>query len=361
MKISRISLLFTLLLLSSLLTACSGSGQTLTSSWPGVLVDPEQSVVYVADQARVYALDPVNGTEKWRFEKDAGKSFFFAAPALSQDNQLIVAGYDNVLYSLNSASGQENWSFTKATNRYVAAPLVEGERIFAPSADYVLYTLDLKGNLLWSFKTEQALWATPAVNGDLVYVPSMDRHVYALNLEDGSLSWKSDDLNGAVVSRPILQDDLLYVGTFNAEMVALKVDTGKVAWRAKMNGWVWSEPLLQDGTLYVGDLSGTLSALDASTGSIKWKYQPETGANNIISGAPVIVGDTLFFVSENGNLYAVDVISGGQKWSKPFEGKLYSGPFVSGDTLLFTTSGAKGVLVAVDVNGNQKWVFVPAK
>ena len=362
MKLKHIFLSFISLLAFGLLTACAGGG-SVVNSWPGMTVDAEQEVVYVAYNTYVHAINLANGTEKWRYPAKAENSkLFFAAPTLTQDGQLIVAGYNQVVYSLDPSSGVEKWTFDEAGNRYIAGPLVIGDKILAPSADGYLYALDLSGKLVWKYQTEHGQWGTPAADEQNVYLPSMDHRVHALDIATGKLIWKSDDLGGAVASQPVLDENgTLFVGTLLPEVVAIEKTSGKIVWRTATAGWVWASPVLKDGVLYTADLSGTVYAMQASDGAVLWKYQPVAGAKNAISSPPLILADKLYFVSENGNLYAIDLATGNPSWNKTFTAKLYVSPFAAGDKLLIAQLGAENLVVALDLNGNQIWTFVPGK
>jgi outer membrane protein assembly factor BamB len=363
MKNFRIYLfLIVTLLLSGLLSACAGNAAA-ANSWPGVAVDAANEAVYVAYGPHVYAVNLSNGTEKWRFPAEVNnKISFYASPALTEDGQIIAGGYDDVLYSLDALKGEQKWPFSEAKNDYIATPLVRGNRIFAPSGDYSLYALDLQGNLLWSLPTENALWGTPAMDGSMVFLPAMDHHLYALDAETGEKRWVSSELGAALAGTPALgKNGEVFVGTLGSEMIALSQQDGSVIWRFPTNGWVWSGATLVEDVLYFGDLSGTLYAVNASDGTLRWKIQPETATKRGIAGAPLVLGDTLYFVSESGNLFAVALDGGTPRWNKTFKGKLYSGPFAAGDTILIAPVGSEELLIALDTNGNQKWVFVPPK
>ncbi len=363
MKINKIYPFILLLGLSLFLSACSGSAMA-TNSWPGLTIDPAGETLYVANNTFVYALNLANGTEKWRHPSEAdNKVTFFAPPTIASDGQVILPAYDSKLYSLNPETRAINWTFSEAKNRYIASALVLDDQVIAADSDNSLYSVSLSGQLQWAFETKHSLWATPVSNGDIIYLPSMDHHIYAIRADNGELVWQSEDLGGALVAQPVLgEDGLLYIGTFGSEVIALDTQKqGQVVWRAPMNGWAWSSGLLKDGVLYIGSLGGSLFALDAATGAEKWKFAPSENQKPAISGAPAIVGDTLYFVTEGGAVYALDWANGGQKWSKQFEASFYPGPVVVDDTILLAPMGGDELVIALDVNGNQKWVFIPAK
>ncbi len=367
MKISRLIPLTILLILAISLSACSG-GASAATSWPGLTVDESQQAVYLAYNQQLYAINLQNGTEKWRFpDKPDNKLTFFAPPTLLPDGRLVAAGYDHALHLLDPQNnGQEvhsgNWPFTGAENRYIASPLVEGDNIYAPNSDETLYALDKDANLLWKFKTKQPLWATPASDGQTLYLPSMDHHIYALDAQSGNLLWQTEDLGGAIVGKPTLgPDGVLYTGTFAHQLVALDSRDGHVLWNFPTQGWVWGGPALDGDTLYFGDLDGYFYALKASDHSMLWQNPPDAESSYAISDTPLVSQEVVYYTSEDGTLYALDTASGNPRWKQALGGKLYGSPALSGDLILASPVGADALLVALDVNGNQKWTYTPPK
>jgi outer membrane protein assembly factor BamB len=359
MKTSHIFLILSSLLLASMLAGCA-SGAGLVASWPGLTVNPEKNTAYVAFGNYIYAVSLENGAEKWRFPQSS-KAPFYAAPALTEDGQLIAVGYDHQVYSVNPETGQQNWVFSDSKDRLIASPLAVGQKILVPSADFHLYAITLSGNLSWKFATNASLWAKPASDGQQVFLPAMDHSLYSLHLDTGSLIWRKD-LGGAMAAPPVLgADGVLYLGTFGSEMYALKMQDGSQVWKMATSGWVWDEPALLDGVLYFGDASGTLYAVNAAEGTLRWKTQPDAAERRAIVGKPLVTQDTVYFGTEGGNFYAVDIMSGNQRWTKNLGGGIYSGPLQAGDKILVVLEKASSLLVALDANGNQVWGYVPAK
>jgi outer membrane protein assembly factor BamB len=361
MKKTIFALLFVLVLLSSLLTGCTG-GAAVATSWPGVTAS--EDTVYLANNAFVFAINLDNGGEKWRFpaERD-NKISFYAAPALTKDGQLIVGGYDNKVYSLNpTANGQQNWVFEQATDRFVGSPLSTENGIYAPSSDTNLYALTEAGQLRWSFASEHSFWSAPTAGAGMLYLASMDHNVYALDPESGEQIWASGELGGAMSGSPVIDGSgKLFIGTYGSEMLALDANTGKVIWRTPASNWIWSSPALDNGILYYGDINGVFYAVDAATGAIKWQIDPDTATPKAITGRPLVLEGTVYFGTESGTLFAADGENGTILWSKPLGGKIQSDLVLAGDVILVAINGSETVLVALDGGGNQKWAFIPAK
>jgi len=356
MKRKNTLIILLLLILAISLSACGSRSSMVASGWAGITTD--EDTAYVSFNTYVVAINLTNGTERWRYPAEANpKITFYAPPSLNENDRLIVGGYDNVLYSIDTNNGQGAALFAGAEGRYVGGPLVAGDLIFAPSADHFLYTLDLDGKLLWEFETTEPLWAKPATdpNCNCIYLSAMDHKVYALDSQSGDLVWETEDLGGAIVGTPVISDDMvLYVGTFANEMLALNATTGAVLWRFTTQDWVWAEPGLDEDTLYFGDLSGTFYALDRQNGTSKWQIQPE--ADSAIVGTPLLAEDGIYFANETGSLVSVNY-EGAIRWNQPLETSLHTGPILAGDTLLIATSNPEKLLIAVDPNGVQKWFF----
>jgi outer membrane protein assembly factor BamB len=359
MKLKPLFFTISILLLASLLSACTG-GAGIATSWPGLAVD--EDTAYLAFNTQVYAINISNGSEKWRYPAEPNNQVsFYANPAISPDGQLIVGGYNNVLYSLNPENGQLNWEFTGAQRKYVAGPLAVEQGIFAPNADMALYALGVDGSLRWSFKTEGENWAQPTTDPacQCIYLTSMDHRVYALEPADGSLLWKTDDLGGAIVGTPTLSDEgILYIGTFGSKLLALDSRNGSIIWESPTEGWIWSGPALSGGRLYVGDLDGNFYAFNAADGQEIWRLNSDQ-LDGSISGTPLVIEDRIYVTSELGTLYTLD--TSGKEFLPPqtFEGKLYSAPVLAGDKILVTSNQADQFLVAISLDGARQWSFPP--
>ncbi len=183
------------------LSACSPA--SMMSNWPGATI--QDGTVYIAYQAHVYAIQAKNGTEIWRFPKEAdNKTSFYAPPAISpQKDQLIVGGFDHILYSIDPDTGSEQWRFEESKYPYIAGALITDDMVYAPTNGNLIYALDRQGNKRWEFKTNAPIWATPTFdpNCACIYVACLDHYLYAIRARDGNLLWKTERLEGGAVGR----------------------------------------------------------------------------------------------------------------------------------------------------------------
>lgn len=356
MNRSRLLLLFTLFLLSTVLTACTG--RALISSWPGISAD--DTLAYVSAGSHVYAVKTADGTMAWRYPSDKAdpNKVFYARPVVT-NGQLIVGDYKNVLYSLNAQTGAENWTFKDATDRYVGAALVLNDLILAPNVDHFLYAVNQQGQLQWKFETGDAVWAAPVSDGKNVFIASMDHTLYALNPSNGNKIWQADLGAAVLYSLSISQDGkTVYAGTLANKLIAVDAASGQIGWQATTKGNIWGRPVeTKDGLLVVGDQTGSVYGLSAADGSQKWELA--VGAPVVASG--VLVNDGVVFPMEEGGIQEVK-LNGTKGWNSPVNGKLYSSPAVSGDRLIVpVTSSTEQLLVTVNLAGAQGWKFVEPK
>jgi outer membrane protein assembly factor BamB len=342
-----------LLILAFLLSGCSG-GMT-PSSWAGITSDGDTA--YIAMATHVYAVRVSNGMERWRFpEKPDAKKTFFAAPTLTSDGQLIIGGYDRILYSLSPADGSVNWTFEDAKDHFIGSAVAGNDMIFAPSSDYNLYALDMQGKLVWKFTAGQALWGKPVVDDTNVYFGSMDHKVYALNMATGKTVW-STELDGSILGAITLgSDGVLYAGTLGDTVFALNTSSGSILWQQALSSRIWSAPVIGNGDLYVGDQAGMIVSLALDSGKENWSLQPD----GPVLGSPLFLTDKVVFGTESGSLIAVDS-EGKIAWSQTIVGKLYSTPVLAGDLILVAPVEGDVTLIALDQNGTQQWVYTPAK
>jgi outer membrane protein assembly factor BamB len=356
MKFKLILITISLLIFAVFLSGCAG-GASAATGYPGLTADEE--VAYLAYNQHVYAINLSNGLQKWIYPIEGdGKITFYVAPTLTEDGQLLVGSYDKLLYSLNPENGTQNQTpFDGAMNRYIGSALAVFDNIFAPNGDNNLYALDLQFNSRWTHATEGALWSMPVADPECtcLYLGSMDHRVYSIDAMSGTENWKSEELGGSVVGTPALSPEgALYVGTFNNEMLAIDAESGNILWRVPTSNWVWGGPALKDGNLYFGDLSGAFYALEANNGGPVWQLETD----GRITDTPLLTEDAIYFTTEAGSLYTLNY-DGTVRWIKTDMGKIYPSPLLAGDLILVAPINADELLIAVDVNGNQRWVFSP--
>ena len=349
-------MLISLLVLGVLiLSACTGRG--VSNTWHGLAADAERA--YVSDGSLVYAVDLKTGTEVWHFpEKADAKLSFFSTPVLTPDGQLLIgsAGTQHPFYSLNPATGKENWAqpFNVNKGAWLASPLIFDNKIYAPNTDGFVYIIDMNGKQAADpIELGGALWSAPSTDNSLLYVTSLDHHFHVIDPATNTTS-EPIDLGGAAPSSPVIGTDGVYVGSFASTIEFVK-SNGDHKVIAKTGNWIWGSPVLDGETLYYADLDGKVYSFDLVSGNQNWGSVKPDGP---IVASLLLVGDQIYVATEAGTLVALD--RGGKTvWEKTVGGNIYTTPVVSGDLILVTPYQADIVLAAFDAAGKQAWAFTP--
>ncbi len=252
----RLTLISIVALAALALSACASA---TSPSWPGLAADADRA--YLASGSFVYAVRVSDGSKAWQYPDKAGAQHFYAQPVLTPDGQLLVGsvGTDNSLTSLDPATGQPKWAQPfVAGGRWVAAPLVTTDTIYAANDNGTLYALDLAtGQMRWSIPLDRSLWGAPATNGKFVFVTSLDHYLYAVDPGTRAIAWKAD-LSGAAPSSAAVSADgsMIYAGSFAKKVFGIDSATGSVRWTADVQDWVWGAPVLDGDSVYAADVSG---------------------------------------------------------------------------------------------------------
>ncbi len=387
LKRCRFSWPLLLVILALLLSGCSGS-RFASTSWPGMLVDGD--LAYLAFGQEMFAVEPGLQRVEWQFPGvvDSKSPSYYAAPTVT-DGLLVVGGYDSVLYGIDRETLVIEWSFHRATGRYIGSPVLLGDTVFAATAGNELFALSLDeldrigsvdkadearrsaeaAAIRWEFKAEHGIWSAPLVTADVLYVTSLDHHIYALETESGREIWATE-LPGAMAGTPLLSDDgaTLFVGNFDHSLYALDADSGRQRWQVEAENWIWGQPALAGGKLFFGDLDGHLYAVEPDTGNVLWQQQ----VADAIRGGPVFdaASGHLYVasrkvanpgnISTRGSVLALDVETYRILWEQPTNEAIYTKPAVSGEMLLVAPAQGSVLLHVYSAEtGVLQWEFAP--
>ena len=355
----RLILISLVLLTAILLSACSAG--TSATTWPGLAADSK--LAYLANGTYIYAVRLSDGTKAWQYPDKAGTQLFYANPVLTTNGQVLVgsAGRDYELTSLDTATGQQKWAAPfVATDRWVAAPLVVGDTVYAANNDGTLYVLKLAtGEKVWSLHISKELWGAPVTDGNLVFVTSLDHFLYAVDPVAQKVIWKVD-LGGSAPDSPAISSDgkTLYIGSFAKKIFAVDIATGSVRWTAVTKDWVWGAPVLGGDSLFAADISGNIYSLGVPNGKDAW---PSLQPDGPITGSPLVLADgSMVVATESGSLFAFNT-SGVKMWDITPGGKIYTAPVDAGDStaglIMVAPMNTDFLLAAVSKDGKLIWKF----
>ena len=119
----------------------------------------------------------------WRFTPENPLQGVKSSPALVDDENggtLYVGGHDNAVYALDAITGDLLWTFPTA-NAVWASPLVIKDHLIAGDESGALYSLDrLTGQENWSMNLGAPIMIPPIVSNGLLIVRTADGNVYGI-------------------------------------------------------------------------------------------------------------------------------------------------------------------------------------
>jgi outer membrane protein assembly factor BamB len=268
--------------------------------------------------ARVTAFNP-DGSIKWAFAvpapaTNATTNSISNAAALAADGTIYLKGDDGYLYALNPADGTQKWRFNTHGVSYGSASVAPDGTIYVPSGDNFLYAVNpADGSQKWSYEADNQLYTAPAIDaaGNL-YFGSLGTTTGATTVgvfysltSAGALRWKYSTA-GAITSSPALSPDggTVYFGCYDLKLHAVSTATGAARWTFPLGDQVRASSPAVDahGVIYLGCYDNLLYAVNAD-GTLQRTYP--TG--DWIRSSPVISGSRLYFGSNDHRVYAYDL------------------------------------------------------
>ena len=225
---------------------------------------------------------------------------------------------DPALRGLAAARLPENpqllWKF-KTGDAVSSSAVIAAGRVFVGSDDGNVYALSLAtGRKLWSYKTRDRVEAPPMYLDGVVYVGSADGDLYALAAAGGTLKWKyhtGGQLLGSATPVPA---------------AAPAPDPGAASRSSAASEPAAAPPVARGGAwILVGSYDNKLHCVDAATGKPVWTLQTD----NYINGSPAVADGLVVFGGCDEHLHVVSVTTGAQVASFPVGGPVAGSPAVA--------------------------------
>lgn len=211
----------------------------------------EGTLVAAGMDGTVRALDPADGSIRWKATPDS-TSGFFATPVAVDDHTLVVADDRGRVTALDLATGASKWSQTVDAPVYETPAFHDG-RLFVPTTRGRLWALDAAtGTDVWTLGVgnDEVKFSAPAIAGDRVFAGASDGLLRALDASSGDVVW-SFRSDGNFASAPLVAGDVVYAGALDETLYAFDRTTGEVLWQHAVSGRIKSAPVLHDDRLIV--------------------------------------------------------------------------------------------------------------
>ncbi|HFD79628.1 MAG TPA: outer membrane protein assembly factor BamB [Gammaproteobacteria bacterium] len=243
-------------------------------------------------------------------------------------------------------------------------PAVVGERVYAADRSGVVWAFELEsGRKIWRSRTGIAISAAVGVGEGLVLVGSSEADVVALDADSGEQRWHTQ-VSSEILSVPQIYEGVVVVQTVDGNVTGLDADNGTRLWIYDGSAPVLtlrgtSTPLVEQGAVMAGFANGKIIALDAASGRQLWEAQVAVphGRSELqrmvdIDANAVLRDGILYVVSYQGRLAAIDLQSGQLVWNRDMSA--YAG--IAVDESQVYVSDADSVVWALDrATGASLW------
>ncbi len=119
----------------------------------------------------------------------ATESWIWGSPLLDGET-LYYADLSGKVFSLDLASGNQNWDVVQPDGPVVANLLIVGDQIYVATEAGTLVALDREGKTVWEKTVGGKLYTTPVISGDLILVaPYQAEFVLAAYDAEGKQAW----------------------------------------------------------------------------------------------------------------------------------------------------------------------------
>jgi outer membrane protein assembly factor BamB len=269
-------------------------------------------VVVGSSKGVVVALDGATGRELWRSRLN---SELLSAPAINP-KIVVLRSVDGRLHGLDAHDGRELWSVEQQVPRLslrgTATPIIAKEVAISGFDNGKVMAVSLNtGDTVWDTalasphgrtELDRLVDVDSAVRtvGDNVFATGFQGRTAMLALDSGQIWWAHDmsSYRGLAVD-----DDNLYVTQSDGILVALRQRDGSELWRNdKLKLRRLTTPVLTSTAVVVADFQGYLHWLDKSSGALVARQR--VAKKELISNAPVAVGDTVVVLTDRGKMVA---------------------------------------------------------
>jgi outer membrane protein assembly factor BamB len=276
----------------------------------------------------------------------------YGTPVVSGE-LVYMAGYNGRIYAYTADSLASRWVYPREgyLEPFVGGIAVKGGYLFIGCTDGNVYSLDAEtGDPLWTYKTDNKIWATPAVDEDTIYIGSFNEKFYAFNLSGNEPKWVFDNEGelGAVISEPLIYDDMVYFGSLDKNLYGLDKETGKLKWKYEGNNWFWAKPVIYNGKIYAGCLDNMIYVLDANNGN--WITEYDMGSP--LSSSPIIIDGAVIFASKKGVIASIDTETGILNRLAALEDVQIQGPLTGHDGIIYVHTQDKKMHRINAINGS---------
>ena len=291
--------------------------------------------------------------------------FLVTAETKGDDRTRSILGFDATNGELlwrTEAPVPEHQPTRRRTDRSIATPSTDGERVYAHLGAHGLLAVDFEGNEVWhrtmgtfdlatssplligkhvvviqvlSQRKGSGIYAYEATTGHLKWrarrdekyasgtpvgiqvgeqlqiVAAGQQYVRAYDAQSGKEIWSALGTEQNTIPTPVVGFGMVYATSGpNGNTFAIHPNgTGNVTrthvpWKIEESGSLITSPLFYDGYLFVmSDTMGTLTCYDASTGELVWKETVIDTRSGGVTASPILLDGKIFITDVMGSTH----------------------------------------------------------
>ncbi len=264
--------------------------------------------VYVGDiKGYAYSFDTASGRLNWKVLLG---NEILGAPLVKGDRVYLVT-MDGRLFALNRATGAELWH-TDAMERQVgftvrrqSSPIHYDGMIIYGTSRGTLVAYGEDANLVWVRMLGQPqsqvmdVDSRPLVVNGKIYATSADGVLFCLDPRDGNVLWS---VGGGGANDLLYHDGKIYA-TGGGTLMALDPESGSVFWEQNVERKGISSPAGGKGYIAVVSTKDKLFLIDQINGDIVYDRFIRRGSY----GDPIVVGDQLYVLANTSRVFSFEI------------------------------------------------------
>jgi len=143
-------------------------------------------ILYIGDsRGTMYAVDINSGDIKWNFKTGGG---IYSDVSVFRDK--IFFGSDDKNFYCLDTSGNLMWKKNLET-KFMSSCTFYSENVISAGINGKIFSLNINtGNEVWEYTTNATVTATPVLHGDKIFIGSFDKTFYCLDANNGEVLWK---------------------------------------------------------------------------------------------------------------------------------------------------------------------------
>jgi outer membrane protein assembly factor BamB len=257
---------------------------------------------------------------KWSATLPAPPEF---APAFDTD-RIYVALRTKQLVALLMSDGKVAWSVECPMT---APPAAGAGLVYSGNEDLIEARADADGKAQWRRPVQGRVVSLYWDTGWL-FAQTEPGLFFAIRATDGEIIWQKD-FGSPLSAPPAPAGERLYLPLKDGRVVALSLQTGDEIWMKKLTESA-SGILPVGNRVFVGARDNHFHSLPADDGDGGWRWP--TGAD--LLGLPLLDARRVYFIALDNILYANNRNNGDMMWKQALPFRPFTGPLVSGDTLI---------------------------